>query len=265
MEVDAQAETLATRMPWSPGGDEAAAITMQLLGAMLPAELQTPQPNLPELPTTEIHAPTLLSAIGVIAGYAAQCAAADAVLRNPRARQPGDLVKVQCKDGSALYFGQAIDRHIVLDRSGTLALAGFLAGAVIAAEHELTDAAEILRHVKAVSCTPEFDLVRAPSGYAPLWNVSQILKAIWPKARVILEHRLAPARVQKPLDVQHWPIAASLVAQQYIGFAKDIVPPPVAMSIVFELALKASKRRLIGSYASGLAMNDDVLFKPEAH
>jgi hypothetical protein len=238
---------------------------MRLLSAMLHAELQTPQPNLPPLPQGEVHAPTMMSAIGVIAGYASQCAAAASILRPPPARAPRDLVKLQCKDGSALYLGNAIDSHLLLKPNGPPALSGFLAAGLIALNNDapdLPDAAEILRHTNEASCTPEFDVVRAPPEHAPLWSINQLLKAIWPKARVVLEHRLDQPKISKPIEMQHWPILAGIVAQQYLGFAKDIIPPRIAMSIVLESALKASRRRLIGAYASALATNEDTLFKP---
>ncbi len=250
-------------LPWSPGGNKDAATTMQLLGSMLQAELRRPQPGLPELPQAEIHAPTLLSAIGVIAGYAAQCAAAAAILSGAKKREADDLIRVGCEDGSVLYYGNEINRHLMIGPGSTYALSGFLAGAVIQAGYqptELPDPAEMLRHISTVACTPEYDVVRAPAPHAPRWNVSQILRAIWPKARVILEHSISPPRVTSPLAVQHWPVAAAIVAQQYVDLGKDVLPPPVAMAIALESALKASKRRLIGPYASALAMQDDTFF-----
>ena len=252
-----------TTLPWSPAENEDAAATMHLLGGMLQAELRRKQPGLRALPETGMHAPTLLSAIGVIAGYAAQCAAADAILAGTRKREANDLIKVGCEDGSVLYYGDEINRHLLIGPCRTHALSGFLAGAVIKAGHaraDLPDAGEMLRHISEVACTPAYDTIRAPAKHAPLWNVSEILRGIWPKAKMVLEHRITPPTVGKPMAVQHWPVAAAIVAQQYIVMGKDVVPPPVAMAIVLESALKASKRRLIGWHGSRLATQDDAFF-----
>ncbi len=254
------------KLPWSPAGDADATATMDLLGRMLQIELRQQHPALPPPPKQEIiHAPTLMSAIGVITGYAAQCAAAHAIQFDGKPRGANDLVKVACKDGSALYFGDEINQHLILDPRGKYALAGFLAGAVIQAGHkreELPNMSEILGHVSEVACTPIYDTVRVPAGYEPFWNVSQILRAIWPKARMILEHQVTPRTIRQPVHIQHWPVLGSVIAQQYIGMAKDVLPPPVAAHIVLESAIKASKRRLVGPFASSLMAQDDVLFPP---
>ena len=250
-------------LPWSPDGNKDAATTIHLLGAMLQVELRQAHPGLQALPEGELHAPTLMSAIGVIAGYAAQCAAADALLAGTRKREADDLIRVGCEDGSVLYYGDEINRHLLIGPRSTHALSGFLSGAVIQAGYrraDLPDAGEMLRHISEVACTPAYDLVRAPAPYAPLWNVSDFLRCIWPKAKAVLEHRSNRPSVSKPMAVQHWPVAAAIVAQQYITMGKDFVPPPVAMSIVLESALKASKRRLIGWHGSPLATQEDTFF-----
>jgi hypothetical protein len=252
------------KLPWSPAGDADATATMDLLGRMLQIELRQQHPALPAPPPQEtIHAPTLMCAIGAITGYAAQCAAAHAIQFDRKPRGPNDLVKVACKDGSALYFGDEINQHLILDPRGTYALAGFLAGAVIQAGHsreELPNMGEILQHVTEVACTLDYDTVRTPPGYEPFWNVSQILRAIWPKARMIFEHKVTPRTISKPIHIQHWPVLGSVIAQQYIGMASAFIPPPVAAHIVLESAIKASKRRLVGPFASSLMAQDDILF-----
>ncbi len=263
MTTDDLTAAAPSTLPWPQTENKDAAATMHLLGGMLQAELRRAQPGLAALSETEVHAPTLLSAIGVIAGYAAQCAAAHAILAGTKKRQADDLIRVGCEDGSVLYYGDEINRHLIIGPHSTHALSGFLAGAVIQAGYrraDLADAAELLRHISEVACTPAYDLVRAPASHAPLWNVSGILRCLWPKARVVLEHRITPATVSRPLGVQHWPVAAAIVAQQYIMLGKDLVPPPVAMAIILESALKASKRRLIGAYASPLATQEDAFF-----
>lgn len=255
-------------LPWSAGENADAATTMHLLSGMLETELRRDHGGVPALPRPILHAPTMLSAIGVIAGYAAQCAAAAAILRRATPRARNDMLRVECKDGSVLYYGDEINRHLILDPNGAYALAGFLGGAVIHAgctRADIADTREILGHVSAVAGTPLYDIVRAPPAHAPLWNVSQTLRVIWPKARLVLEHRLRPATVKTPMPVQHWPVAASIVAQQYIGLAKDIVPPPVAMAIVLESAIKASKRRLVGPDASPLWSQESTFFAPGLH
>ncbi len=250
-------------LPWSPDGNKDASTTMHLLGAMLQVELRKPQPGLRALPDGEMHAPTLMSAVGVIAGYAAQCAAADAILAGAKRREADDLVRIGCEDGSVLYYGDEINRHLMIGPRSTHALSGFLAGAVIQAGYQradLPDAGEMLRHISEVACTPAYDAIRTPAPHAPLWNVSEILRCIWPKARIVLEHKVTPPAVSKPVAVQHWPVAAAIVAQQYILMGKELLPPPVAMAIILESALKASKRRLIGWHASPLATQEDAFF-----
>ena len=251
-----------TTLPWPRAGNKDAATTMHLLGGMLETELRRAQPGLPALPEGELHTPTLMSAIGVIAGYAAQCAAAESVLAGGE-READDLIRIGCEDGSVLYYGDAINRHLLIGPRSTHALSGFLAGAVIQAGYrraDLPDAGEMLRHISETACTPAYDAIRAPASQAPLWNVSQILRCLWPKARMVLEHRVTPPTVSKPVAVQHWPVAAAIVAQHYILSGKDLLPPPVAMAIVLESALKSSRRRLIGHHASPLATQDAAFF-----
>ena len=257
MEPDSPAPT---KLPWSSDRNKDAATTMQLLGAMLQEELRRLQPALPD---GQLHAPTVMSAIGVIAGYAAQCAAAEDILSGARTRAADDLIRVGCEDGSVLYYGDEINRRLIIGPRSTHALSGFLTGAVVQAgfqRGDLPDAGEMLRHISAVACTPEYDVVRTAPAHAPLWNVSWLLRNLWPKARMVLEHRMEKPSVSRPMAVQHWPVAAAIVAQQYIMMGKDLLPPPAAMAIVLESALKASKRRLVGWYASPLAMQEDAFF-----
>ncbi len=261
-ETQVSASAPPNTLPWPATANADASTTMQLLSFMLQAELRQPHTGMPDLPQITAHPPTMMAAIGAMAGYAAQYAAA-AALHAGKKRQHNDLIKVGCADGSVLYYGDEINRHLILDPRGQYALAGFLAGAVINqgfGKADLADQGEILRHISEVACKPEYDIVRAPADHAPLWNVSQILKTLWPKAHAILQHRLTPPTVQRPMDVQHWPVAAAIVAQQYIGLAHDLIPPPVAMAIILEAALKASKRRLVGPYASLLFAQDAAFF-----
>ena len=151
---------------------------------------------------------------------------------------------------------------------GQYPLSGFLRGAVLHAGHasdEVVGDEDVRRYVDTVSGTKQFDMVRAPAGQAPFWDVSLMLRHVWPKARAVLEHRVRPAAVSKPAQVQHWPVIAAVVAQQYVGLAKDIVPPPTAMAIILESAIKASKRRLVSAGASPLFQYDTDLFDQKMH
>ena len=241
---------------------------MSLLAGMLETELRTAQQNLPGFQGKPLHAPTAMSAIGVVAGYAAQCAAADAILRKLRPRTLATLNKVGCKDGSVLYYGDEINRHLVTGAGGDYPLSGFLRGAVLHAGHtqdEIVGDEDFIRDADTVASMKEFDIVKAPEGQAPFWDVSQMLRHVWPKARAVLEHRVRPATVTKAVGVQHWPVIAAVVAQQYVGLAKEIVPPPAAMAIILDSAIKASKRRLVSAGASPLFQYDTELFDQKIH
>ena len=268
MEPDAAAHAGPRQFPWRADEGADAATTISLLAGMLETELRTAQQNLPAFQGKPLHASTAMSAIGVVAGYAAQCAAADAILRKTRPRTLASLNKVSCKDGSVLYYGDEIDRHLVSGAGGEYPLSGFLRGAVLHAGHtqdEIVGDADVLRTVETAASTEHFDVVKAPDGQAPFWDVSLMLRHVWPKARAVLEHRVRPATVSKPAPVQHWPVIASVVAQQYVGLAKDIVPPPAAMAMILESAIKASKRRLVAAGASPLFHYDADLFDQKMH
>ena len=268
MEPEAAAHAGPRQFPWRADEGADAATTISLLAGMLETELRTAQQNLPDFQGRPLHVPTAMSAIGVIAGYAAQCAAADAILRKTRPRTLASLNKVSCKDGSVLYYGDEIDRHLVSGAGGEYPLSGFLRGAVLHAGHtqdEIVGDADVLRTVETAASTEHFDVVKAPDGQAPFWDVSLMLRHVWPKARAVLEHRVRPATVSKPAPVQHWPVIASVVAQQYVGLAKDIVPPPAAMAMILESAIKASKRRLVAAGASPLFHYDADLFDQKMH
>jgi hypothetical protein len=241
-----------TPLPWPESDSPDATTTINLLAAMLHTELLRNKLHTPNTNQTHLHPQTIFATIGALTGYAAQCAAAASILTKPLAHQQTALQTTECPDGTRLYTGPEITQHLIPHAGGPQNLAGFLTGAVLHAgcqPRELPNPETIIKNVTETACTPALETITASPA---LWPIGQLLLAFWPKARAILEHRIEPPTVKKPMNIQHWPVACSIVAQQYIGMAQHVLPPPLAMRITLEAALKASMRRLIIPEASPL-------------
>ncbi len=192
-----------------------------------------------------VNAPTLMVAIGALAGFAAQNAAlADAAGRTV----PGnELALVTTSSGARYIVGGLVDRLMFDQRDAEVVVSTLVAAAAVthgADPMTLPDYPEISGHVAGTIGTDAFGLVRAPDDDTPRQQPIECLTQLWPVFEGLM--RLPPPAQVKtpeepPLDEACWPIIAALAADQFIERARDVLAPHISAALVIEAAIVAAK------------------------
>ena len=194
------------------------------------------------------HAATLLSAAGAMVGFAAQNAALEQgeILSQRRDLvAPKSLLLFENAHGERFLLGSWINGPLLMGYGHAYPLLTFLAkagAAVGLSKATFPDINAIERRVAAAIKQPGFGAVPAPEGHKLAAEPRPLLRALWPRARKILT---APIPIhlsdEPPLDEAHWPMILSIVAGKLITMSKDLICPGVALGLVMESALVASR------------------------
>ena len=196
-----------------------------------------------------IHAETLLTSIGALAGFAAQHAAlvkAEAATRDFGSVGTDGIVLLKVRSGQEYLIGPWINWHLLPERKTNQTLFGLVAVASVQSglqEQDLPDIREIATHFTRAAGTPEFDVIRVPEGTKPHLSPVTAAKLLWPLVTNIL--RLpAPTNMaenEDPLNEKHWPLILAAVAGQFVTQTKDVIRPKLSSNLIMEAAWIASK------------------------
>lgn len=192
-----------------------------------------------------IHAETLLTAIGALAGFSAQNAALDQASRAGVLPQYS-LLLAGTASGDQYLVGNWINAHLFNDPGARYPFLGLVGGAAIQAgvdPKEFPDCNEIAKHVVTSLGGAEFGIVRAPPNHQPRFRPSAILEGLWSFVCDVL--RLPPpdnvAEGEPPLQETYWPIIFSIVAAQFLGMTKEVLDPRISFALAMEAAVIAAK------------------------
>ncbi len=174
----------------------------------------------------ELHAPTLLSALGACAGFGCQMAVRAGV-REGKIPAKGAFVVATTKDGENYYLGDQINQPLLEARISVWGLVG--AAAQKAGATTLPDIHDIVRHVVGRIGWPEFGTLRVAAADQPFEKPIESLKRLWAPSQA----RLAGA---DPL-FQGWHFAYA--AQLFILQTK-VIDPKIEAQIVMESAVAMS-------------------------
>ena len=214
-----------------------------------------------------IHAETLLVSIGAIASFAAQTAALERTNKrdvplpagfdrtvpreafNTYLREAGLILIASTKDGQNFYFGDLINGYLVQQTTTVNhSLFAILAAAAIEAgvkPADLPDMPEVFRHVSSTIGKPEYGILHPPKPLSPHYTPREALAAFWPGVKFIFERTDGQGIVHvvrgENVKPEYWPLITALVARQFLLLAKDTIEPRVALSLIMESAIVASK------------------------
>jgi hypothetical protein len=202
--------------------------------------------------TRGIHVETLLTAIGSIAGFAAQNAFwAKTHLTPASVPETGlgsQLVVVRLKTGERLFFGDGINSYLAggVGPAERLFLWSFVQGALVQLGLPLNQQPDVRMMFSRVSKTvgaEEFGFPDVPSSHRPRSSAVTLVRLLWPHTQAILKLKPPPgvATSEDDLDESYWPFVSFIVASQLLMFTRDHVPPGVAATLVMESAIAASK------------------------
>jgi hypothetical protein len=201
------------------------------------------------------HVETLMTMLGAIAGFSAQHAIWETVVKtgkmpehggeNPAA---GAFVVAGTHTAEKYYFGDLLNSYLIPQVAplgpGRLTLWTFTEAAVKRCGRQpMTpdDINEIFRNAAATVGTAQFGLPRLPRQHRPSMMPRNALNRAWPRVKLILSRDDAPGAEGRTLSPGHWPFVCDVVAQKLIIMAKDTLDPAISMRIVFEAAVPMSK------------------------
>jgi hypothetical protein len=232
--------TPVTNYPWQPASTNTGNLAIGNFKEGLMKGLRTER---------GIHAETCLTAVGALAGFAAQNAALNGVTSTER--EPGNpplsIAIARTTNGESFVFGDAINVYLFQEPRSLLPLIALVSGAAVQSgvpQGELPDCQEMAAHVAHTVGSAEFGTIRTPKDHAPHRQPLELLRQFWPLTRSVLR-LAAPKRFlraqEKPLQEIHWPIAISVVASQLLFMTRKSLDPRIGAALIMESAIITSK------------------------
>jgi hypothetical protein len=183
---------------------------------------------------------TVLCALGALAGYAAQQAIREAVVKPGKLTLDQAFVVIETRSGEVFFFGDLLNAVIVSKDGGQngtrdkghasiwkiVSDGGYEAGAI-----NLPDVSDMIKHCAATVGGQEFGIPRVPDAHMPALLPRDAVSRLWPAAR----RRLS---VVEPMS---WPLHLATAAHRLIVELKDTIRPDIAVQIVMEAAVPMSK------------------------
>jgi hypothetical protein len=202
-----------------------------------------------------VHAETLLIMVGALAGFSAQNAIWETVVRPGKLPvhggadlEKGAFVIITKENGESYYFGDLLNSYLVPEAHpfgpGQLSLWNYVSGVVLSAggkPMERDELGEIFGNAMQTIGSPKFGLPRLPEGHETAILPCDAIKAAWPIAKSIFSRTDAPTVDGESLSPAYWPMVMGHVAQNCIKLCKDVLPPELAMRVIFEAAVPVSK------------------------
>jgi len=192
-----------------------------------------------------IHAETLLSVTGALAGYAGQMAIWQNYIIPKRPLPPNGFMPVVTKSGETFYFGDLLNGFLMPQSGNDFPIWMFVAGAAVSSgvdAKNLPNPNLMFQHAASTLGSPEYDILNLPQAHQPHMPPRQSLEVFWLSICKLMTMGFSPTN--KPLPApkpEHWPIILGLVAQQFIVKTKDVLDPSLAVQLVMQSAIIASK------------------------
>jgi hypothetical protein len=193
-----------------------------------------------------LHAETLLVAIGAIAGFCAQCAVIETMIKPGKVQIGKEIVMFTSPSGEMYMFGDPLNSYLIHEVPGRLTLWSVIAGAAAQSGvpfQELPDYRPIFARVAASVREGNFGVVAASAGHAPGLQPLKALNLLWPLAKKCLTGKGLSERDWGQAGFEHWPAIASIAAAGYVSQVKDVLDPRISLALVMEAAIIASKVR----------------------
>ena len=179
-----------------------------------------------------IHCETILTVIGALAGYSAQQALWEGMVKPGKLAITQAFKVVETNGGATFFFGEALDSLLASVEPKHLSIWKIVAGSALTGGGDhLPDLDNLLRHCAATVGTSSFGLPRLPDDHLPSIMPRTALEEYWPGARLLLA-------LAEPL---HWPLHMANAAQKLIQAMKGSIAQDLAVRIVMEAAVPMSR------------------------
>ncbi len=179
-----------------------------------------------------IHCETILTVAGALAGYSAQQALWEGMVKPGKLAITEAFTVVETNSGATYFFGDAPDAILASMEPKHLSIWKIVAGGVLAGGGDhLPEIGNLLRHCAATAGTSAFGLPRLPDDHLPSILPRAALERFWPTARLLLA-------LAEPL---HWPQHMAQAAQKLMLAMKGSIAPDLAVRIIMEAAVPMSR------------------------
>jgi hypothetical protein len=228
-------ETAAVDLPWTNAQDAVACnFALGHLVGNLPRRLTI---------SGGIHAETYISAVGAIAGYAAQ--------RTLFAASPpvmgANINRVSVKSGEQYWFGDSLNYMLVprteADASRCVwpAAAGGAVGAGLLPQ-QLPKLDAMFKHVTSTIGGANEGKSSVPDRHQAQLRAGDLLKTVWPLALTCFSGKFPDGKHDfGAAPVAWWSAIAARASGRPIQNVKGVLPPDIALTLLMESAIYCSK------------------------
>lgn len=199
--------------------------------------------NLPRHLTVEgrVHAETYVAAVGAIAGFAAQRTLFETL-------GPGATMQAATtKDGNRYWFGDALNDMLVprAESDAGTKVWSIAAGAAASAGlpiAKMPDERKMFAHVASALGGEKEGLPSVAPKHHPQLPGRTLLKTVWPLALICFSGKFPGTDHEYGMAPRKWWSAiAARASGRPIFDVKEVLPPDIALTILMETAIYASK------------------------
>jgi hypothetical protein len=231
-------QSIEARETHTAASDESDALTRELID-WLQFELRRGR---------DVQQEAVLCALGALAGYAAQQAIREALVKTGKLTLDQAFAVIETRSGEVFFFGELLNAVIVAKDSARISSSngngaanggpghasiwkivsdgGRDAGAI-----NLPDVTDIIKNCAATVGRDEFGIPRVADAHMPNILPREAVSRFWPAARRKLAGK----------DPMSWPLHLAMAARSLIVSLKHAVRPDIAVQIVMEAAVPMSK------------------------
>lgn len=200
----------------------------------------------------KIHAPTLMAAMGAVAGVAAQISLLADAEKMEKATSEKKLAEVTLKsDGRIFLYGDALNQMLYSVKDPVLARSRVWNMMVSAAlskgldRKNLPNVPAMFKHVSDSFNTPKEGRPSVAEDLQPVASVRDLLKLVGPVAFAALAGEISPAITAQAglANRKSWVAITAQATANMLLRSSSILPPAQALSIAMESAIYASKMR----------------------
>jgi hypothetical protein len=194
--------------------------------------------------TGQVHAETLLTEIGALAGFSVQISIRKSVIERQHLDPSEILVEVATKNNEVYYFSDLLNWMLFENLENPPFCVWAYVLAAVPRDHHLLlpDIAEIVSHAARTVGTRHFGVPRLPREHMPHKLPREALEEHWRFIRSEFD-----AQTRDPSD---WPYDLAAAAQWQILTARETLNMALAARIVIEAAIPMSKidpRTILGA------------------
>lgn len=190
-----------------------------------------------------VHAETYISAIGAIAGYAAQ----RTLFATTTPVVGRDIHRITTTSGEQFWYGDALN-HMLLpqtDADGNHCVWSLAAGGALGAGlplQQMPSVEALFKHVTGTIGSADEGRSSVPAQHQAHLAARDLLKVVWPVARACFSGSIPGAsREYGAAPVAWWSAIAAQSTNRPIQDVKAVLPPDIALTLLMESAIYCSK------------------------